>query len=516
MKIRNLFVLLLIISASLSLVASTTAVDTLVVTDFQLESFAKTIDFFNYARQYAGNNGLSAPPNKWHAYTYMTYVNTHGLRMLYAGLQNMTFDESTYFTAPMQNVMMHYKTNNRSREVLLASNFVMLLAFNETASTLYSGSPDVNDHLWSSFSMGFNFKGVFPNNTFPALSSETTIIPLTHSDDKLHWSWGMKYANLTAIWWNTTIHPSQHTYESFPVAITTYDELTFTYELIINPQTQTATLMENHVIGRMRQLWMFAGWLFIPFFTHYNSTGCYLHSIINPQGTKISDDTIHDFIQDNQIKMSIVDFQTSITLERDTYSTSAFGQNVTDADQNVDNSSITTYADDGEKLFDADFGSKQTYNLYNYTADPTETNYTTHDATARTCQINGFAQNVDLLNPHMRFMKLLPLLVLHMRSQMYIRARERIGNMSRANYFYIIGYPEYGGYKIEHDPTLTVYLDTTATDTSGSDMFNPQNLKGLVIIGAVAAVLIIAVALIMRRRKPATSTTETAPPQPPD
>ncbi len=67
MKIMKLFVLLFIISASLSLVASTTAVDTLIATDFQLESFAKTIDFFNYARQYAANNGLSAPPNKWHA-----------------------------------------------------------------------------------------------------------------------------------------------------------------------------------------------------------------------------------------------------------------------------------------------------------------------------------------------------------------------------------------------------------------------------------------------------------------
>jgi hypothetical protein len=87
--------------------------------------------------------------------------------------------------------------------------------------------------------------------------------------------------------------------------------------------------------------------------------------------------------------------------------------------------------------------------------------------------------------------------------------------MSRANYFYVIGYPEYDGYRIEHDPTLTVYLDTAATDVNGSDMFNPQSLKGLVIIGAVAAVIIVAAALIIRKRKPKASTTETVPPQPP-
>ena len=509
MKIKNLFVLLLVISTSLSLAIPSIATDTLVATDFQLESFVKTIDFCDYARAYATLHGIPTPEgfSNWHAYMYTAYVNTKGLHMLYTGLSNVSFGGVATLTVPMQSVLIHYKTNNQSRDVIMAQTFLMLLAFNETASTLYPDSPDMNDALWASFSMGFDFSPL--NNTIPALSSKTEIIPLTYSDDKLQWSWGMKYTNLTAIWWRTWIAPNKKTFDSWPVALATYDELTFTYNLTIDPATDKATLTENHVIGRIRQLWHFWGGIILVLNDHYNSTGCYRN------GQKIRNETVHDFIQKNQIKMSIVNFQTSIIADRNTYSLSATGQNVTDTDNTISNSSITTYADDGEKIADATFGTKQAYKLYNYTADPNETTYDLYDSTTRTTQINGFAQNTRLFQNHINLMKFLPLLIAHMRPQLYQRAKDSIANMSRANYFYVIGYPEYDGYRIEHDPTLTVYLDTAATDVNGSDMFNPQSLKGLVIIGAVAAVMIVAAALIIRKRKPKASTTETVPPQPP-
>jgi hypothetical protein len=66
--------------------------------------------------------------------------------------------------------------------------------------------------------------------------------------------------------------------------------------------------------------------------------------------------------------------------------------------------------------------------------------------------------------------------------------------MSRANYFYLIAYPNYSGYKIEHDPTFTIYLDTSVA--------NPPNWGGLLIIVTIAAVVIVAAATILRRKKP--------------
>lgn len=480
MRSKLLFGILLICIASVGMMSQVLGADTLLATDFLLESWAKVVDYFDYARAYATLHGMAAPPTTYHAYVYMTYVNNTDVQMLYAGLSNITFNEERYYTIPTQTFMLHYKTENHSRDALVASNFLMLMAFNETEQSLYPDSPDMNDNLWSSFSMGFDFASAFPNASFPSLSSETSIIPLNHSPDKLQWSWGMKYTNLTAIWWRTYISPTNHTYQSWPMALTTYDELTFTYNLTMSPDTHLATLTENHVIGRIRDLWHFWGWFIIPFYNHYNNTGCYRY------GNKISNETVYDFIQNNQIKMSIVNFQTSVMFDRNTYSLSAGGQNVTDNENMVSSSSITTYADDGEKIFDATFGSKETYKLYNYTADNTETLFASHNATARTAKIDGFAENTDLFAFQIGFMKFLPLLIAYMHPQLYEKAKESITNMTRANYFYLIAYPTYSGYRVEHDPTFTAYVTYIAIPE-----FPENAILPLLIVFTIIAVLYI-------------------------
>jgi len=494
MKTKSLLGILPVCVFLASLVLPACAADSLVASDFKEESWAKTIDFFDYARAYATRHGMTPPLSSWHAYMYMTYVNTRGLHMLYAGLSNITFGEGAYFTIPMQTFMMHYKTNNRTRDVLLASTFLMLLAFNETSDSIYPDSPDVNDTLWASFSFGFDLSAL--NATLPVLNSKTELFPLTHSDDNLTWSWGMKYTNLTAFWWRTWIDPvNPHFDNSWPIAITVYDELTFTYNLTINPTTHTATLTENHIIGRMRHL--FLKWLPL-LWVHYNSTGTYF------LGAKIRNDTIYDFIQNNQIKMSIVNFQTTILADHETYSETASGQNVADTETSVTDTSIATYADDGEKICDANFGAKKTYNLYNYTADPTETNYTTYNATARTAKTAGFAGNAGLFKYHIGLMKFLPLLVVNMHSQLFQKAKESITNMTRANYFYLIAYPTYSGYRVVHDPTLTIYLTTSTTPA------HPYLGPILIVVGiaAVGAVIALAVVFAMEGRKKNDNATE--------
>ncbi len=495
----KLFAALLTSIALVSIISPIVNADTLVKEDFLLESFSKTVDFMDYARAYATLNGLQAPPSSYHTYLYMNYINTSGLQLFYAGLDNVTFGGPESFRIPMQSFIMHYKTNNRTRDVLLASTFLMLLAFNETSSSIYPDSPDIHDTLWASFSMGFDLTAL--NATLPILNSKTETIPLTYSDDKLQWSWGMKYTNLTALWWRTWIDPvNPHFDNSWPIAITVYDELTFTYTLTIDPTAHTATLTENHIIGRMRDL-LLGG---IPsLWVHYNSTGTYR------LGAKIGSDTIYDFIENNQIKMSVVNFQSSILADRETYSTTSNGQNVTDTETPVTDTSISTYTDDGEKISDADFGAKNTYKLFNYTSDQTEQNYTINQATARTAKAAGFAGNAGLFVYHLGLMKFLPLVVAHMYPGLYARARETITNMSRANYFYIIGYGNYSGYRVEHDPTLTVYLSTSTTATT-----SPPNATGIIIVGTVAVIIIVAAAMILRRRKPKT-TQETNAKQPP-
>jgi hypothetical protein len=489
MKISSLISVLLICTVLISVISVSVKADTLVKEDFQQESFSKTVDFFDYARAYATLNSIPTPPGfqNQHAYLYMNYINTSGLQLFYAGLDNITNGGPASFRIPMQSFIMHYKTNNRSRDVLLGSTFLMLMAFNETSNTIYPGSPDVNDTLWASFSMGFDLSAL--NATLPVLNSKTVSIALTHSDDKLQWSWGMKYTNLTALWWRTWIDPiNPHFDNSWPVAITVYDELTFTYSLTIDPTSGTATLTENHVIGRMRELLL--GW--IPLlWLHYNSTGTYW------LGMKTSNDTIYDFIDNNGIKMSIVNFQSSIMADHETYSQTSSGQNVTNTELSVSNESLATYADDGEKISEANFGSKDTYKLFNYTTDPTETSYETYNATARTAKAAGFASNSGLFIYHIGLMKFLPLVVVHMYPQLYERAKESITNMSRANYFYLIGYPVYSGYRVEHDPVLTMYMSAPTSGTTGL-----LGIGGIIIVGIIGIIVVIVAAITLRRRGP--------------
>jgi hypothetical protein len=504
MKTKTLLALALTAITLLVIITPLAGADTLLAADFQQESFQKTVDFYEYARAHATLRGMPEPPANNHAWVYMTYINTTGLKLLYAGLDNVTHDGGlTSFTIPMQTFIMHYKTNNRTRDVIMGSTFLMLMAFNDTTTSLYPDSPDMNDELYASFSFGFDLSAL--NNTLPVFNTKTTIIPLTNSSDGLTWTWGMKYTNLTALWWPTLITPNNpHVTSLWPIALTLYDELTFTYSLTIDPSTGTATLTENHVIGRMREL-IFG---ILPIlWVRYNATGAYgmdgqpLPPPFNPNYT------IHDFARDNHIKMSIVNFQSSVLLDHETYSMTGTGANATDTETDVSTGGITTYADDGEKIYDATFGTKQDYKLYNYTADPTETQYDTYEAKTRTARIMGYAGNAGLFTYHMALLKFLPLLVYNMYPGMFNRALQTIGNMSRTNYFYVISYPTYGGYRVEHDPTYTVYLMTETPGLGGND---PAKY-GFVILIAIVVAVVVAVAVIARRRKHSQPSTPQTP-----
>jgi len=492
METRTILGTLLVAIIMLGLMMPLARAETLERTDFEQESFAKTVDYMDYIRAYATLHGIPQPDNfdKWHANMYMVYVNNSGFKLLYAGLEEITTDETVYLHVPMQAFIMHYKTNQNNRDVILASAFLMLMAFNETTASLYPDSPDKEDTLYASLSLGFDLSDLGKN--LPALNSKTENIPLMHSGNE--WTWGMRYTNLTALWWKTWIDPDNPRFQnSWPVALTVYDELTFTYRLAIDPTAGVATLQENHIIGRMRHL--FVG--IIPaIWVYYNSTGTY-----GMLGNKISSDTIYDFIKNNGLKMSIVNFQTSVMADHETYSETASGQNVTDTEVEVTNTSIDTYADDGEEIFNADFGTKQTYKLYDYKADPAETTYNTYASKARTAKIAGYAGNRGLFAYHIGLMKFLPAVVVHMCPALFAKAASTISNMSRANYFYIITYPEYSGYRVEHDPTFTAYIATTQVSTPDQPL---RGMVSLIIIALVALAIGIGISLFIARRKPRT------------
>jgi hypothetical protein len=201
--------------------------------------------------------------------------------------------------------------------------------------------------------------------------------------------------------------------------------------------------------------------------------------------------------------MSIVLFQNSLVLNDVTESTFN-NQNVTDTDTDVSNGAITTQSA-GETIFKADFGVKKQYELYNYTAGNTEATY---DAVTRIAPRFGFASN-PLFAMQVAFLKYVPLIVRHIDPQLFENAEDRMFNMTHVDYYYIISYPTYSGFKVQHDPTYTAYVSfSSAPATKAPSVF------GLILIGGVAAAVIIGAVAVFKRRKPKTLMEPSAPPAP--
>jgi len=495
MQKKILFGALVLLTLSLTTIIKlpSAAADSLKPDDFKLENFSKVIDFFDFARTHAASAGKPVPPANWHAYLYQTYINLSGFQLYYSGLINITAGPEGALTIPVQSFIEHYKTP-QGKDVLTSSSFIMLLAFNETLASKYANSPDVNDKLYASFSLGWDITNMTGISRKPDLDSKATIIPLTSSPDKLEWNWGMRYTNLTAIWWLMDIDPINPDYErNFPVAVTTYDELTFMYKLTINPADNTAKVTASYVIGRMTNLWVVYKWVWllfipVPVFAHLNSTGTYY--ALN--GTRISNETIYQFLERQNIKMSIVLFQNSLVLNYATESTFN-NQNVTDAEVNVSSGAISTEAGN-ERIFEADFGTKKQYKLYNYTADTDEATFDTYDSVTKTAARHGYAKN-PLFSMHVALLRYIPLIVKHIAPSLYQQAKDRMLNMTYADYFYLISYPTYSGFKIEHDPTYTAYIDVPASGTVDS-----SKLFGLILTGGIIAAVVIGAMFVRKRR----------------
>lgn len=484
----SLFIIPLII---MSTIFPVFAADTLKSSDFQLDSWDKTIDFFDYVREYKSIHGKTPPPDNSHANLNLAYVNVSGLQMLSAGLINIT-DEDSEITIPIQTTMLKYKSQDGLKDVVTASNFVMLMAFNETENTVFDQSPDKNDTLYASFSLGYDLGELFTGSNKPDLNSGAEVIPLESSENGLVWTWGIKYTNLAALWWKTSIAPNNPIRDPRPIAFTVYGELTFTYRLEIDPVSGEATLSMNYTIGRMRDLWVFWWLTILPITVHYNSTGCY-----RLNGQLISDETIHDFLSSQGIKMSIVNFQATTILDHSAYFES-MGTNVQDNEVIVDNSVIEAFADDGELIFNASFTTKNSYNLYDYTADPEENTYETYQTKSRTTKIAGFARN-PVFGVHTSFMRLIPTVLVAMDPELYEQAKEHLLDMSYADYFYVTAYSEYGGYRIEHDPTITAYCYLTA-ESSLPDNANPSAIGFILLVGIIV-VLVVSAVLITKRKQ---------------
>jgi len=412
--------------------------------DFSAQSFSKTVDWYDYVRQYAVANNLPQPNASEHAYIYTNYINVGGFQLFYTGLVNATHN-GQFVTIPLQTFFEHYKTIG-GKDAITASSFISLVAFNESNTDPYPNSPDKSDTVYASFSLGVNLTQI-TGHRFPSYVASSSIIPLTQTDAN-HWSWGLNYTNLKAIWWKINPDPFFPTADLVqPRGFAMYSQLTFNYALAIDPASKTATLTTSYTIGRMTDLYILYP---IPAI-HLNSTGTY-----NLNGARVNSQNIYQFLDTKQLKISIVMANKAIlassVIDKDDSGAIVDNGNSTD----VSHTAVTSATSDGDKVFKTDFGVKPTYKLYNYTADATESTATTLSTNVRTVNIHAWAGNPVFWFQN-RFMGFLPLFVANVDPGLIQQAKQGLLDLTFSDYLYIISYPTWGGYKIVHDPDYTAF-----------------------------------------------------------
>ncbi len=465
--------LLMLSMASNPLAAQNTA--PLLPTDFKASSFAKVIDLVDFARARAFEKGLTPPPADVHAYVYTVWINTSGIQVFYTGMVNMT-KGGPYFTIPMQSFLEHFKSQ-QGKDVLVASSFLSLLSFKEGSNTIYRNSPDRNDTVYASFSLGTSIPAL---TNQPRQNNSATVTPLASSPDGLQWSWGMTYHDLTAFWWKLTPDPTNATWDGIhPLAITTYSELTFKYSLVLDPASKTATIRSSFVIGEMTNLWLIDWSHLFPTAIHYNNSGNYYMN-----GTQRGSETIHQIVSAQNFKLSIVLFQSSFVVSHKEHSDDPAGT-ATDTEHDVSSGSITTSADDNEKLFETNFGTKATYQLVNSTSGQTST----YSANTRTTRIYGYAGN-HAFDIQTFFIHIEAFVILAFHPTLFAHRDDL--DIARANFVYVISYPTWGGYKVIHDPTYTAYYSPAQAPA-----LSPAFLAaiGIVVVGILGGAV-----LFSRRR----------------
>src|SRR6266702_8837540 len=80
-------------------------------------------------------------------------TNIDGSQLFYAGLVNATHNGMNV-TVPLQTFFEHYHTIG-GKDAITASSFLGLVSFRENATSIFPNSPDKNDTVYASFSLGY-------------------------------------------------------------------------------------------------------------------------------------------------------------------------------------------------------------------------------------------------------------------------------------------------------------------------------------------------------------------------
>jgi hypothetical protein len=407
-------------------------------------------DYVSYVKNKTGFT-LPDVPSGTHVWIYTVYINSSNSQTFYAGFMNFTSD-TTNFTMPEQLLIQHFTTRGGD-DAIFAASFTLLATSNTTDNAICGSFTLGKESLLTTLRTH--------NSSIPDLVSKTSIIPLTHSSDNNTWNWGMRYQNLTTIWWQMFFTNSS--YHASPFAVMVFSELTFNYTLTIVPSTLgnpagNITTRADYTIGDVSRVWQ----------VEHNPSGAI---------TGVTSEPVHSFLAD--MKLSILEHEKTSVYGKP-LSADSNNMNVHNASLDVSASSINGRAG-GDLIYSTDFARKRNYTLY--TPGPS-----TYATTTMTYSFRGIVDN-SIFNDTNGVYALLHRIVSFVPQFLDTKGRSFETTMAGADAVYMISYPHWSGYRIVHDPYFAVFTGNAGGAGEGT--------SGLLIILVVAAALVVTTTFVV-------------------
>lgn len=174
----------------------------------------------------------------------ISYINRNDMQAFLVALHSVTNEENGTGTLPYQLFGMHFVTES-GEEVFISALFAFLLAYEDTnGNDIPDPASEKMFHVIP-FGAGKNSE----NTSYPPKVS--AIVAEKVSAD--HYRFGMKYENLYAI--VTENYFGFHIFKTGYIA--KFAELSITYDITINENTGEVTAETYYDIGRVTELWGF-------------------------------------------------------------------------------------------------------------------------------------------------------------------------------------------------------------------------------------------------------------------
>jgi len=400
--------------------------------------------------------------------SYINYNGTGAFQAFLLALGTVENDGSV-FTLPYQFLGMHYITP-KGQEVFLGAILAFLYLYIDDETGTYNNSlPDPgNEPFYYVIPYGYG--------DTPETKPKVTAIQASNPAPN-EYLFGVTYENLYA----RIVDPSNPFYFWLtllrPAFTAKFSELTVTYHFEINSTTGEVTTETFYTIGQITELWTWT----------WNGT----HWVENPIDPSL-------FREDEWG----IGAAHHVTMFRSKYSVINGTTTLSSGVEALENVTIHI-GDDDERAFK--IGFRGTYDLINETATPPTV--VNESLPAYTVMVRAFGMDhvfvrwqrsffLDLLctlsyalSPELRAMYNGPLDVYN-----HVHTAFRT-----PTFWYATAFPNFGGYRVEHDPVYTAYTNIGQGPTPEQRWWSLVFVAGLALVGVIA--LIVVVVVITNRKR---------------